>query len=228
MNDIVLSTQNGEPVASSREIAKRFGKNHRDVLRAIEDILEGVRKIAQTPTEEGLPKNGDTPMFFKTEYTHPQNHQKYPMYLMNRDGFSLLAMGFTGKEAVQWKLKYIEAFNAMEQQLAEQHKCRQTLQDARIRAALQSVSEAQKSLALARENHDNFVELRNATKNLLADVRAQHAKNCDNERRSAQIERDWQAKLDARLSHLQIIAFGLPGFDEVMNAALESGTPEKK
>lgn len=175
MNDIVLSTQNGEPVASSREIAKRFGKNHRDVLRAIEDILEGVRKIAQTPTEEGLPKNGDTPMFFKTEYTHPQNHQKYPMYLMNRDGFSLLAMGFTGKEAVQWKLKYIQAFNAMEQQLA-----------------------------------------------------AQHARNCDNERRSAQIERDWQAKLDARLSHLQIIAFGLPGFDEVMNAALESGTPEKK
>lgn len=228
MNDIVLSTQNGEPVASSREIAKRFGKNHRDVLRAIEDILEGVRKIAQTPTEEGLPKNGDTPMFFKTEYTHPQNHQKYPMYLMNRDGFSLLAMGFTGKEAVQWKLKYIAAFNAMEKQLAEQHKCRQTLQDARIRAALQSVSEAQQNLALARENHDNFVELRNATKNLLASVRAQHAKNCDNERRSAQIERDWQAKLDARLSHLQIIAFGLPGFDEVMNAALESGTPEKK
>ena len=131
-------------------------------------------------------------------------------------------------QAVQWKLKYIEAFNAMEQQLAEQHKCRQTLQDARIRAALQSVSEAQKSLALARENHDNFVELRNATKNLLADVRAQHSKNCDNERRSAQIERDWQAKLDARLSHLQIIAFGLPGFDEVMNAALESGTTEKK
>ena len=228
MNDIVLSTQNGEPVASSREIAKRFGKNHRDVLRAIEDILEGVRKIAQTPTEEGLPKNGDTPMFFKTEYIHPQNHQKYPMYLMNRDGFSLLAMGFTGKEAVQWKLKYIAAFNTMEQQLAEQHKCRQTLQDARIRAALQSVSEAQQNLALARENHDNFVELRNATKNLLASVRAQHAKNCDNERRSAQIERDWQAKLDARLSHLQIIAFGLPGFDEVMNAALESGTPEKK
>ena len=116
----------------------------------------------------------------------------------------------------------------MEQQLAEQHKCRQTLQDARIRAALQSVSEAQQNLALARENHDNFVELRNATKNLLADVRARHARNCDNERRSAQIERDWQAKLDARLSHLQIIAFGLPGFDEVMNAALESGTPEKK
>lgn len=119
MNEIILSTQNGEPVASSRDVAKRFGKNHRDVLRAIEDILEGVRKIAQTPTAEGTLKIEQTPLFFKSEYTHPQNHQKYPMYLMNRNGFSLLAMGFTGKEAVQWKLKYIEAFNAMEKQLAQ-------------------------------------------------------------------------------------------------------------
>lgn len=212
MNDIVLSTQNGEPVASSREIAKRFGKEHKHVLAAIRQIL--------------VAENSATKFFHETTFEY--RGQKFPEYLMNRDGFSLLAMGFTGKEAVQWKLKYIQAFNAMEQQLAARHAQQQTLQDARIRAALQSVNEAQKSLALARENHDNFVELRNATKNLLADVRAQHARNCDNERRSAQIERDWQAKLDARLSHLQIIAFGLPGFDEVMNAALESGTPEKK
>ena len=212
MNDIVLSTQNGEPVASSREIAKHFGKEHKHVLAAIRQIL--------------VAENSATKFFHETTFEY--RGQKFPEYLMNRDGFSLLAMGFTGKEAVQWKLKYIQAFNAMEQQLAARHAQQQTLQDARIRAALQSVSEAQKSLALARENHDNFVELRNATKNLLTDVRAQHAKNCDNERRSAQIERDWQAKLDARLSHLQIIAFGLPGFDEVMSAALESGTPEKK
>ena len=111
MTDIILSTQNGEPVASSRDVAKRFGKEHRNVMRDIENLMsEGVLKIEQTP------------LFFKSEYTHPQNHQKYPMYLMNRDGFSLLAMGFTGKEAVQWKLKYIEAFNQMQKQLAAQHK----------------------------------------------------------------------------------------------------------
>lgn len=40
------------------------------------------------------------------------------MYLMNRDGFSLLVMGFTGEKALQWKIKYIEAFNAMEKELA--------------------------------------------------------------------------------------------------------------
>ena len=135
MNDIILSTQNGEPVASSRDVAKRFGKEHRNVMRDIENLMsEGVLKIEQTP------------LFFKSEYTHPQNHQKYPMYLMNRDGFSLLAMGFTGKEAVQWKLKYIAAFNAMEKQLAAQHKEQRAVQDANIQNAIDRVIEARKKL----------------------------------------------------------------------------------
>lgn len=107
MTDIILSTQNGEPVASSRQIAENFGKEHRNVMRDIENLMS-----------EGVLKNEQTPMFYKTEYTHEQNGQTYPMYLMNRDGFSLLVMGFTGKAALEWKLKYIAAFNAMEKQLA--------------------------------------------------------------------------------------------------------------
>lgn len=106
MTDIILSIQNGEPVASSRQIAESFGKDHNHVMRDIKAL------------EEGVSKNGQTPMFYKTEYTHEQNGQTYPMYLMNRDGFTLLAMGFTGKAALEWKLKYIQAFNAMEKQLA--------------------------------------------------------------------------------------------------------------
>lgn len=100
MTDIILSTQNGEPVASSRDVAKRFGKEHKDVLRAIKSITAQNCAVTQ--------------MFYQSEYTAGTG-KKYPMYLMNRDGFSLLAMGFTGKEAMQWKLKYIEAFNQMEQ-----------------------------------------------------------------------------------------------------------------
>ena len=103
MTDIILSPQNGEPVASSRQIAESFGKEHKDVLRAIENIK--AQNCALTS------------MFFETTY-NAGTGKAYPMYLMNRDGFSMLAMGFTGKEAVQWKLKYIEAFNAMEKQLA--------------------------------------------------------------------------------------------------------------
>lgn len=105
MTDIILSTQNGEPVASSRQIAESFEKNHRDVLRAVDNLKEDVRNFAQ--------------MFFET--TVPDSYgRKQRAYLMNRDGFTLLAMGFTGKAALEWKLKYIAAFNEMEKKLTEQ------------------------------------------------------------------------------------------------------------
>lgn len=104
MTDIILSTQNGEPVASSRQIADSFGKEHKDVLRAIENIK--AQNCALTS------------MFFEATYTAGTG-KAYPMYLMNRDGFSLLVMGFTGKAALEWKLKYIAAFNAMEKKLAQ-------------------------------------------------------------------------------------------------------------
>ena len=102
MNDIILSTQNGEPVVSSREVAKNFGKEHKDVLKAINNL------VAQNCAAKS--------MFPLSDFDN--RGKKYPMYLMNRDGFSLLAMGFTGKEALEWKLKYIAAFNEMEKKLS--------------------------------------------------------------------------------------------------------------
>lgn len=105
MNDIILSTQNGEPVVSSRQIAENFDKNHRDVLRAVDNLKEHVRNFAH--------------MFFEgTDQDSYGREQR--AYLMNRDGFTLLAMGFTGKAALEWKLKYIAAFNEMEKKLTEQ------------------------------------------------------------------------------------------------------------
>ena len=58
-------------------------------------------------------------MFKKVRYIHPQNKQEYRKYLLNRDGFTLLAMGFTGQAALIWKLRYIQAFNLMEQTLLQ-------------------------------------------------------------------------------------------------------------
>lgn len=104
MTDIILSTQNGEPVASSRQIADNFEKRHDHVMRDIDTIKKDVPNLGE--------------MFFETEtpdtYGRPQR-----TYLMNRDGFSLLVMGFTGKAALEWKLKYITAFNEMEKKLKE-------------------------------------------------------------------------------------------------------------
>ncbi|WP_240076735.1 Rha family transcriptional regulator, partial [Enterococcus faecalis] len=59
-------------------------------------------------------------LFYEDSYIHPQNKQKYRQIIMNRDGFTLLAMGFTGQKALKFKLKYIEAFNQMEELLKTQ------------------------------------------------------------------------------------------------------------
>lgn len=59
--------------------------------------------------------------FEQTYYTHPQNGQQYRMYQMDRDGFTLLVMGYTGDKALYWKLQYIAAFNTMEEVLRERH-----------------------------------------------------------------------------------------------------------
>lgn len=104
MSDIVLSMQSGEPVASSRQIADNFEKRHDHVMRDIDAMKKDVPNFGE--------------MFFET--TAPDSYgREQRTYLMNRDGFTLLAMGFTGKAALEWKLKYIAAFNEMEKKLAE-------------------------------------------------------------------------------------------------------------
>lgn len=109
MNDKLVSVNHGQLVTDSRKVAAHFNKRHDHVIRDIGTLVGG------------LPKNGDTQrMFYKTSYINAQNGQTYPMYLMNRDGFSLLVMGFTGKAALEWKLKFLEAFNTMEKALREQ------------------------------------------------------------------------------------------------------------
>lgn len=102
--DELVYLEKEEAVCSSLDVSRSFGKRHDNVLRSIGGLLE----------------NEETQkMFKKLNYVDSQNKQKYPMYLMNRDGFSLLVMGFTGKKALDWKLKYINAFNQMEKIIRE-------------------------------------------------------------------------------------------------------------
>ena len=105
----------GKIVTSSQAVAYYFEKDHGKVLRSIRSIL------SFQETSESMTKNGYTPKwFYEYQYTNEQNHQTYPAFLMTRDGFTLLAMGFTGKKALEWKIRYIQAFNEMERKLKEQ------------------------------------------------------------------------------------------------------------
>ena len=100
MNELV-KIKNNQVVVSSRQVAEKFGKLHKDVLENIRNILAAENSATK----------------FYQEATHEYRGQKFPEYLMNRDGFSLLVMGFTGKDALHWKMKYIAAFNEMEAKL---------------------------------------------------------------------------------------------------------------
>lgn len=104
MKDLVFMGQNNQVLTTSLKIAEVFNKEHQHVLRDIRTLMQGMSKI------------GDTPFFEETTYIHEQNGQEYPMFVMNRDGFTLLAMGFTGEKALRFKLEYIKAFNMMEKE----------------------------------------------------------------------------------------------------------------
>lgn len=110
MNELIkIINQDGQLVVTSRQIAEDFEKEHPKVTRDIENLIRGIAK------------NGDTynHLFIESQYKHEQNKQSYKEYLLTRDGFSLLVMGFTGTKALEWKLKYIEAFNKMESKLKQ-------------------------------------------------------------------------------------------------------------
>lgn len=104
----VVSIVNGNAVALSTDVAAYFGKRHDDVLKSIRILLselgeEHARNFAAMSLDVGI-GNGAT--------------RKRPAYRMTRDGFTLLAMGFTGSKALQFKLAYIDAFNKMEAELS--------------------------------------------------------------------------------------------------------------
>jgi Rha family phage regulatory protein len=89
----------GKPTTTSNDIAVHFNKRHADVIRAIENI--------------GAPQNFNERNFALVEFVDAKGERR-PAYRITRDGFTLLAMGFTGKRALTFKLAYIEAFNKME------------------------------------------------------------------------------------------------------------------
>lgn len=110
--------ENNHAVTTSLIVAEVFGKEHKNIVRDIGKIKQSIGQLKIEPSSEkeiNTDQNWGL-LFQETEYINTQN-KKQPMYHLTRDGFTLLAMGFTGAKALQWKLKYIEAFNKMETSL---------------------------------------------------------------------------------------------------------------
>ena len=103
----LVNIQNNEVVTSSLVVADNFEKSHKHVLESIDNLLEGLAEKSAT-------------LFHESTYIHPQNKQSYRMVVMNKKGFSLLAMGFTGEKALEFKLAFLDEFERMEQHLNSQ------------------------------------------------------------------------------------------------------------
>lgn len=102
-----VSLCSGRPATTSLEVAKFFSKRHDDVIRSI-------RNLRPNCPEKFTARN-----FAASEYID-ETGRSLPMFILYRDGFMLLVMGYTGKKALAMKLAYIEAFNRMEEELARQ------------------------------------------------------------------------------------------------------------
>lgn len=113
MNDIVFRGDNNQALTNSLLVAEKFEKQHKSVIRAIENLLQDIDSECSAKLRH---------MF--AEYTEdiPQPNGGYKTarrFAMNRDGFNLLVMGFTGKKAIRFKLEFIEAFNVIEKAIKE-------------------------------------------------------------------------------------------------------------
>lgn len=153
MNEIILKEENGQVLASSREVAEKFGKRHDSVLRDIDNLIKSDSTILWSE------------MFKETTYTNSRG-KDYRCFDMNRDGFSLLCMGFTGKKALEWKLKYINAFNQMEEKLKSST---QLTEEEKYKLMLFSKDASEVAYA-----HNKLVEI--ATAPLVAEIKEQKPK----------------------------------------------------
>ena len=102
MEEELVIMQNQQAVTTSLKVAEVFGKKHKHVLDAIQNKISSAENSAQYDS-----------MFAQSEYKD-KSGKRNKMYYMNRDGFAFIAFGFTGKKADEFKLKYINAFNKME------------------------------------------------------------------------------------------------------------------
>lgn len=140
LKDLVIM-RNGEAVTDSLKVAETFEKQHRNVLQAIRNFT----------AENSAVKS----MFVESRYVNKRG-QEHPIIYMNRDGFTLIVMGFTGKKATKFKLKYIEAFNKMESYIRKQEAVKQLpmTPEGQIRLLLESSVHTDERLTNVEEDID--------------------------------------------------------------------------
>lgn len=202
----------GTPWLVGKDVATALG--YKNPQRAIRDHVDAEDKgVTKTVTPSG----------------------EQGMLIINESGLYSLILSSKMPKAKAFKrwvtsevLPAIREHGAYESVKAKQHIEQLEATNTRLNTAIQNVSSAKTELAEVIGLRDDFIHHRDNYKARFLQAKTDYGKMCDNLRQAESLVKQAQANLDSRIDQLQIIAFGLPGFDEIMATALETALPDKK
>ena len=202
---------NGTPWLVGKDVAVALG--YKNPQKALHDHVEA----EDTTVNDSFTVNGT------------------PAALINESGLYSLILSSKMPKAKAFKhwvtsevLPAIHKTGAYESFQAKQHIEQLEATNTRLNAAIQAVSSAKQQLAEVIELRGEFIKLRDDRKARFVQAKADYGKMCDSLRQAESLVQRAQATLDSRIDQLSIVAFGLPGFDEIMQTALETALPDKK
>lgn len=203
---------NGTPWLVGKDVAVALG--YKNPQRAIRDHVD--------TEDQGV-----------TKTVTPSGEQE--MLIINESGLYSLILSSKMLKAKAFKrwvtsevLPAIRKTGAYESFQAQQHIEQLEATNTRLNAAIQAVSEAKAALANVTAMRDDFIKDRDDFKEHFQKWKSLYGGACDRLRRAENLVQQAQGELNSRIDQLSIIAFGLPGFDEIMQTAMEIALPDKK
>lgn len=201
---------NGTPWLVGKDVAIALG--YKNPQRAIRDHVD--------TEDQGV-----------TKTVTPSGEQE--MLIINESGLYSLILSSKMPKAKAFKhwvtgevLPALRKNGVYETVKAQQHIEQLEATNAQLNMAIQNVSNAKAELADIINLRNDFIKHRDNYKARFLQAKADYGKMCDNLRQAESLVAQAQANLDSRIDQLQIIAFGLPGFDEIMADALAGRSPE--
>lgn len=222
---------NGTPWLVGKDVAIALGyKNPSNaILKHVDD---------EDKRLEVLPQGADTQNRDVPQETDSQNGNASPASktaLINESGLYSLILSSKMPKAKAFKhwvtsevLPAIHKTGAYESFQAKQHIEQLEATNTRLNAAIQAVSEAKAALANVTAMRDDFIKDRDDFKEHFQKWKSLYGGACDRLRRAENLVQQAQGELNSRIDQLSIVAFGLPGFDEIMQTAMEIALPDKK
>lgn len=202
----------GQPWLVGKDVATALG--YKNPQRAIRDHVED--------EDKGM-----------TKTVTPGGEQE--LQIINESGLYSLILSSKMPKAKAFKrwvtsevLPAIRKHGAYESVKAQQHMEQLEATNSRLNTAIRNVSSAKAALAEVISLRNDFTKHRDNYKARFLQAKTDYGKMCDNLRQAESLVAQAQANLDSRIDQLQIIAFGLPGFDEIMATALEAALPKKE